>query len=154
MGTRSPKRWGCRFPEMKLPLGLGDVLEESTERPLRVTLGEGELIGVLESEESDDGLKVKHVVELALPHGLAERPGEVVAEGQLNTLLLALVDALARGEELEVRERRLLALSLGDAEAHRVGKLERDDEVLKVATRDALALPHSRSDKLGDGVED
>jgi hypothetical protein len=51
-----------------------------------------------------------------------------------------------------VRDSRLLTLSLGVAEAHRVGKLERDDEVLKVATRDALALPHSQSDKLGDGV--
>ena len=113
-----------------LPLGLGDVLVEAEETPLRVTLGEGELVGDREGDGCDDGLKVKQIVELALPHGFAEWSGEVVADGQPDTPLLALVDALARGEALEVRERRLLALSLGDAETRCVGKPEREDDEL------------------------
>jgi hypothetical protein len=135
-----------------LPLGLGDVLVEAEETPLRVTLGEAELVGDREGDGRDDGLKVKHVVELALPHGFEERPGEAVTEGHPDTLLLALVDALARWEALDVRDKRPLALPLGEAEAHCVADVDRPDETLGKTERDALGLLLSSMDALSDSV--
>ena len=126
---------------------------ETDDKPLLVTEGEEELTSVCEDVTREDRLWLIHVVGVADKHGFVEMPGEAVAERQLCALPLILGEELTRGDVLWERDGTLLAVELGEPEAHCVVEPERAGDADDDEAREAVALPHSRRLTLGDGVE-
>ena len=118
-----------------------------------MTEGEEELTSVCEDVTREDRLWLIHVVGVADKHGFVEMPGEAVADRQLCALALILGEELTRGDVLWERDGSLLAVELGEPEAHGSDEPERAGDADEDTAREALALPHSRGLSLCDGVE-